>query len=45
LGIAVAVRDSEAMPVSIALVRLLADGSVIVLAGSTEVVGQGTRTI
>lgn len=44
LGLAVGVTDSEAMPVSVALVRLLADGSVIVLAGSTEV-GQGTRTI
>ena len=32
------------MPVSVALVRLLADGSVIVLAGTTEV-GQGARTI
>jgi len=32
------------MPVSVALVRLLADGSVMVLAGSTEV-GQGTRTV
>ena len=28
------------MPVSVALVRLLADGSVMVMAGSTEV-GQG----
>jgi CO/xanthine dehydrogenase Mo-binding subunit len=44
LGIAVGVTDSEAMPVSVALVRLLADGSVMVMAGSTEV-GQGTRTI
>ena len=44
LGIALGVTDSEAMPVSIALVRLLADGSVMVLAGSTEV-GQGTRTV
>ena len=44
LGIAVGVTDSEAMPVSVALVRLLADGSVLVMAGSTEV-GQGTRTI
>jgi CO/xanthine dehydrogenase Mo-binding subunit len=32
------------MPVSVALIRLLADGSVIVLAGTTEV-GQGARTI
>jgi CO/xanthine dehydrogenase Mo-binding subunit len=44
LGIASGVTDSEAMPVSVALVRLLADGSIIVMAGSTEV-GQGTRTI
>jgi CO/xanthine dehydrogenase Mo-binding subunit len=44
LGLAVGVTDSEAMPVSVALLRLLADGSVIVMAGSTEV-GQGTRTI
>jgi CO/xanthine dehydrogenase Mo-binding subunit len=43
-GIAVGVSDSEAMPVSVALVRLLADGSVILLAGTTEV-GQGARTI
>ena len=32
------------MPVSVALVRLLADGSVTVMAGSTEV-GQGARTV
>jgi CO/xanthine dehydrogenase Mo-binding subunit len=44
IGIAVGVSDSEAMPVSVALVRLLADGSVIVMAGSTEV-GQGARTV
>jgi CO/xanthine dehydrogenase Mo-binding subunit len=43
-GIAVGVSDSEAMPVSVALVRLLADGSVILLAGTTEV-GQGARTV
>jgi CO/xanthine dehydrogenase Mo-binding subunit len=43
-GIAVGVSDSEAMPVSVALVRLLADGSVILSAGTTEV-GQGARTI
>jgi CO/xanthine dehydrogenase Mo-binding subunit len=43
-GIAVGVSDSEAMPVSVALLRLLADGSVILLAGTTEV-GQGARTI
>jgi CO/xanthine dehydrogenase Mo-binding subunit len=43
-GVAVGVSDSEAMPVSLALVRLLADGSVILSAGTTEV-GQGARTI
>jgi CO/xanthine dehydrogenase Mo-binding subunit len=44
IGVAVGVSDSEAMPVSVALVRLLADGSVILSAGTTEV-GQGARTI
>ena len=44
VGVALGVSDSEAMPVSVALVRLLADGSVILLAGTTEV-GQGARTI
>jgi CO/xanthine dehydrogenase Mo-binding subunit len=44
VGIAVGVSDSEAMPVSVALVRLLADGSVILIAGTTEV-GQGARTV
>ena len=44
VGVAVGVSDSEAMPVSVALVRLLADGSVVLLAGSTEV-GQGARTV
>jgi CO/xanthine dehydrogenase Mo-binding subunit len=43
-GVAVGVSDSEAMPVSLALLRLLADGSVLLLAGTTEV-GQGARTI
>jgi CO/xanthine dehydrogenase Mo-binding subunit len=43
-GIAVGVSDSEAMPVSTSLVRLLADGSIVLLAGSTEV-GQGARTV
>lgn len=43
-GIAIGVSDSEAMPVSIALVRLLADGSVVLIAGTTEV-GQGARTV
>jgi CO/xanthine dehydrogenase Mo-binding subunit len=44
VGLAVGVSDSEAMPVSVALVRLLADGSVVLLSGTTEV-GQGARTI
>jgi len=44
VGLAVGVSDSEAMPVSVALLRLLADGSVVLLAGTTEV-GQGARTI
>jgi CO/xanthine dehydrogenase Mo-binding subunit len=44
VGVAVGVSDSEAMPVSVALVRLLADGSVVLLSGTTEV-GQGARTI
>lgn len=43
-GVAVGVSDSEATPVSVALVRLLADGSVILSAGTTEV-GQGARTV
>jgi len=43
-GVAVGVSDSEAMPVSVALIRLLADGSVVLIAGTTEV-GQGARTI
>jgi CO/xanthine dehydrogenase Mo-binding subunit len=44
VGLAVGVSDSEAMPVSVALVHLLADGSVVLLSGTTEV-GQGARTI
>ncbi len=44
LGVAVGVTDSEAVPVSTAIVRLLADGSIIVMSGSTEV-GQGVRTV
>jgi CO/xanthine dehydrogenase Mo-binding subunit len=43
-GLAIGVSDSEAMPVSVALVRLLADGSVVLIAGTTEV-GQGARTV
>ena len=44
IGFAIGVSDSEAMPVSVALLRLLADGSAVLLAGTTEV-GQGARTI
>jgi CO/xanthine dehydrogenase Mo-binding subunit len=44
VGVAVGVTDSEAIPVSTAIVRLLADGSVVVMSGSTEV-GQGARTV
>jgi CO/xanthine dehydrogenase Mo-binding subunit len=36
--------QAAAMPVSVALLRLLADGSAVLLAGTTEV-GQGARTI
>lgn len=43
-GFAVGITDSEANPVSTAIVRLLSDGNVVVMAGSTEV-GQGTRTV
>ena len=43
-GLAVGITDSEANPVSTAIVRLLSDGNVVVMAGSTEV-GQGARTV
>lgn len=43
-GLAVGVTDSEALPVSTAIVRLLADGTVLVMSGSTEI-GQGARTV
>ena len=43
-GFAVGITDSEANPVSTAIVRLLSDGNVVVMAGSTEV-GQGARTV
>ncbi len=43
-GFAVGITDSEANPVSTAIVRLLSDGDVVVMAGSTEV-GQGARTV
>ena len=44
LGLACGVTNAGAFPVSIALVRLHADGSATVLAGSTEI-GQGVRTV
>ncbi|MBI4529582.1 MAG: xanthine dehydrogenase family protein molybdopterin-binding subunit [Deltaproteobacteria bacterium] len=44
LGLALGLTDSEAMPVSTAIVRLLADGSILLNAGTTEV-GQGARTV
>ena len=44
VGLAVGITDSEANPVSTAIVRLLSDGSAVVMAGSTEV-GQGARTV
>lgn len=43
-GLAMGVADPGASPVSSAVVRLAADGSVTVLAGSTEI-GQGVRTV
>lgn len=44
VGLAVGVTDSEAMPVSTAIARLLSDGTVVLMAGTTEV-GQGARTV
>lgn len=44
MGLAVGVTDSEANPVSTAVVRMLSDGSIVVMAGSTEI-GQGARTV
>ena len=44
LGLACGITNAGAFPVSIALVRLHADGSATVLAGSTEI-GQGVRTV
>lgn len=44
IGLAVGVADSEAMPVSTAIVRLMSDGSIVLMSGSTEV-GQGVRTV
>jgi CO/xanthine dehydrogenase Mo-binding subunit len=43
-GIACAVSDAGASPVSSAIVRMLADGSLIVMSGSSEM-GQGSRTV
>ncbi|HEX2154068.1 MAG TPA: xanthine dehydrogenase family protein molybdopterin-binding subunit [Acidimicrobiia bacterium] len=43
IGFACSASDAGAFPVSTATVRLLADGSVMVLTGSTEM-GQGSRT-
>jgi len=44
LGLACGVTNAGAFPVSIAVVRLHADGSATVLSGSTEI-GQGVRTV
>jgi CO/xanthine dehydrogenase Mo-binding subunit len=43
-GYAVGVADSGAGPGSVALIRMIADGDFILMAGSTEV-GQGVRTV
>ena len=44
VGLACAVTNAGATPVSVAMVRLQSDGMVHVLAGSTEM-GQGVRTV
>ncbi|HWP34254.1 MAG TPA: xanthine dehydrogenase family protein molybdopterin-binding subunit, partial [Thermodesulfobacteriota bacterium] len=44
LGLALGIMNAGAFPVSTALVRLHADGSASVLAGTTEI-GQGARTV
>jgi CO/xanthine dehydrogenase Mo-binding subunit len=44
VGIACAAADAGALPVSTAIVRMLHDGSVVVLTGSSEM-GQGSRTV
>jgi CO/xanthine dehydrogenase Mo-binding subunit len=44
VGLACAVTNAGATPVSVALVRMQADGIVSILAGSTEM-GQGVRTV
>lgn len=42
-GVACGISDAGANPLSMAMVRLLADGSVLLLTGSTEM-GQGSKT-
>ncbi|MCZ6547093.1 MAG: xanthine dehydrogenase family protein molybdopterin-binding subunit [Deltaproteobacteria bacterium] len=44
VGLAIGATNAGGMPISVAMVRLLADGVVTVLAGSTEM-GQGVRTV
>jgi len=44
VGLALGATNAGATPISVAMVRLLADGHVTVLAGSTEM-GQGVRTV
>ncbi|MCZ6623395.1 MAG: xanthine dehydrogenase family protein molybdopterin-binding subunit [Deltaproteobacteria bacterium] len=44
VGLAVGATNAGATPISVAMARLQADGSVNVLAGSTEM-GQGVRTV
>jgi len=44
IGFGCAATDAGALPSSTALVRLLSDGSVLILSGSTEL-GQGSRTV
>ncbi|MBI4525211.1 MAG: xanthine dehydrogenase family protein molybdopterin-binding subunit [Deltaproteobacteria bacterium] len=44
IGLACAVTNAGATPISVAMVRLQTDGNVHILAGSTEM-GQGVRTV
>ncbi len=44
VGLAIGATNAGGIPISVAMVRLLADGYVTVLAGSTEM-GQGVRTV
>ncbi len=44
VGLAIGATNAGATPISVAMVRLQADGSVNILAGSTEM-GQGVRTV